>query len=91
MSRDTQFQGFANLLADELAELGSRKWDSLNEYMAAKRQLIARRAYDLAVYAVKNVYDINEYGDVGPLEDEEAQRRVGNLSDMTELPKEQNE
>ncbi len=50
--RDTHFQGFAELLQVDLAALNSRQWSLLDEYIYAKKQLIAQRAYDLVYFLI---------------------------------------
>lgn len=49
--RDTQFEGFTNLLFDELREAWLVDW-KFNDSM---RQIIARRAYDLVCHALSGI------------------------------------
>ena len=72
-SRDTHFTGFAKLLADELRVTGGYP-------ISEVKQLIARRAYDLAYHTLFNA----SLRDLDSLTTEEC---VINIPDLTELPK----
>ena len=96
--RDTQFQGFAKALWDELEQAIRQDPGFIPEgktgrekYIPVWQKIIARRAYDFACHLIKNgdPIDLDTSGEYGPVADEEAQRRVNNLPDLTELPKEQ--
>ena len=77
-NRDTQFQGFAKLLLEELQAIEveglKNNWNNIDIYRR-QREAIARREYDFAVHVVENV---SAYS-------------VSSIPDMTELPKEQDE
>lgn len=95
--RNTQFQGFAEALFDQLYDqfnnLHYQEDDGRDKEAEQTREgileTIAEAGHDLAVHAVKNAYDIDKHGNCGPLEDKEARIRVSHLPDLTELPKEQ--
>jgi hypothetical protein len=78
--RDTHFQCFAKLLLREIDLAGSMSPGDYSPYRFEKaRQLvIARRAYDLAVYLVS-------HADVDP-EGASAAMLIASIPDMTELP-----
>lgn len=91
-NRDIQFQGFAKLLLKELIEFEcvytDRGWFKKNED-EDRELIIARRAYDFACYLLKNGDPMFlDTGGYYYIDDEEAQHRVNNLPDMTELPEE---
>jgi hypothetical protein len=81
--RDTQFQGFAKLLFEELQAIEieglKNSWNNLDVYRR-QREAIARRAYDLARHAALHIDE--QACDVLGFED--AMQRI---PDMTELPK----
>lgn len=82
--RDKQFQNFAKLLMDELFYNNERTYtDQSNGYWCGEsREIISRRAYDLAFHAVDN-------SRANDMEDWETERIMPYVPDMTELPKEQ--
>jgi hypothetical protein len=88
--RDTQFQGFAHALLLQLAEENALalNWE---RFFGELELTVARRSYDFACHLIKNgdPIDLDTSGEYSPMADEEAQRRVNNLPDLTELPKEQ--
>jgi len=77
--RDTQFQGFANVLWDEICESFGDWWecDNDNIHNDAKR-IIARRAYDFVCHVSYHV----------GANDLDFQGITQYVPDMTELPKE---
>jgi hypothetical protein len=83
-NRNTQFQGFAKLLFDELqaiqAEGLNENWNNIDVYRR-QREAIARRVYDLVKHAVlhfdERVCDMCGFEDA-----------VKDIPDMAELPKE---
>lgn len=92
--RDTQFQGFAKLLYDELYDqfYNLRCQEEDMDYMGRNKEAeqtrkeikitIARRAYDLAYHAAFYIdeRDCDVFGFEGAMQ---------RIPDMTELPKEQ--
>lgn len=84
-NRDTQFQGFAKALLDEIleAEIGRVK---STYWRGAVESIIARRAYDLAIEVAKQAIDGNSYD-----EERDARHILEKLGDLTELPKEQDD
>ena len=89
-NRDTQFQGFAKALWDELVRANGygyidvNKWDDDGIDPTNYIQVIARRAYDLAIEVAKQAIDGNSYD-----EERDARRIVAKMGDMTELLEEQ--
>ena len=83
-NRDTQFLGFAKLLLLDLNSASTRTYESY-------KLTIARRAYDLVAYILKNAdpIDLDTSGEYCPMNDEEAARRIAHLPDLTKWPKEQ--
>lgn len=78
-NRDTQFQGFAKLLWEEIECLDNICIERVED-VEKIYQHIARRAYDLVKCVLKDIrYDDERYID----------DHVSKLSDLTELPKEQ--
>lgn len=88
-ARDTQFEGFAHALLLQLAEENALalNWD---RFFGELELTVARRAYDFACHLLKNgdPIDLDTSGEYAVMEVEEAQRRVNNLPDLTEFPKE---
>lgn len=72
--RDTQFAGFAALLAAEIADTDGWK-------LADVEKLIAQRTYDLT----QSFFE-HHYGDEAPFKQEEIQRSIHMLPDPTSLP-----
>jgi len=81
MSRDTQFQHFAELLWDELREMNVKGTNGIDVYHE-QCKAIAQRSYDLVLHTVENV----DMVDLARLFRQEIAERI---PDMTELPKEQ--
>jgi hypothetical protein len=78
--RETQFQGFAKLLTDELIKyLTSRAGLTLDEIEQEWHEVIARRAYDLVCHAQADPKDLDVLG---------LEEAIQRIPDMTELPKE---
>jgi len=90
MNRDTQFQGFAKALVDELTKpeivaIGMR----ISSFRGEWERIIARRAYDLACHTIRSQA---QGMDLLCLHDSEwMKERVELVPDMTELPKEQDQ
>lgn len=90
--RDTQFQGFAKALVDELMSLELvyagvtiDSPSSMSRYYREEwEKIIARRAYDLVLHTVECV----DMVDLARLFRQEIAERI---PDMTELPKEQDD
>jgi hypothetical protein len=91
--RDTQFQGFAKALLEELLGdvlneygfIGGREnYADLNHDLNICEEIIARRAYDLVSHAIDN-------SRANDMEDWETERIMPYVPDMNELPKEQEE
>lgn len=81
--RDTQFEGFAELLFEELMN-GTNMMRTIiwtREDEKELKALFARRAYDLAFHAIDN-------SRANDMEDWETKRIMPYVPDMTELPKE---
>jgi hypothetical protein len=78
--RNTKFQGFAKLLYEELATLPYIPLEGKG-YSERMKQIIARRAYDLAVHVISNL-STYEYEVLSPTE------AVAMTPDLTEWPKE---
>jgi hypothetical protein len=86
--RDTQFQGFAKALWDELVQANSYGYIDVNEDddgidPTNYRQLLARRAYDLALHTTDKVRGTISRNPAFVLEH--------NVPDLTELPEEETE
>lgn len=80
-NRNTQFQGFAKALTDELVKyLTSRGGLTLDEIEQEWNKVIARRSYDLAFHVIKTT---TLGGDPREI--------IRSATDLTELPKEQDE
>ncbi len=80
IERDTQFAGFAKLLFDELPEQNS---DFHPNWEEETMKVIARRAYDLAVYVIHMHTAIERPGMVFTPAD-----ILREMPDMTALPEE---
>ena len=80
IERDTQFAGFAKLLFDELPEQNS---DFHPNWEEETMKIIARRAYDLAVYVIHMHTAIERPGMVFTPAD-----ILREMPDMTALPEE---
>jgi len=79
-TRDTQFQGFAKLLLDEMDNVDGIYIDTyLEHWREAWQDIIARRAYDLVKHAQADPKDLDVLG---------FEEAIGRIPDMTELPKE---
>lgn len=80
-NRDTQFQGFAKALLDEIleAEIGRVK---STYWRGAVESIIARRACDLAMHVLGHSRS-------NDMEDWQIEEIIPFVPDMTELPKEQ--
>lgn len=83
MNRNTQFQGFAKALVDELTKpemvaIGMR----ISSFRGEWERIIARRAYDLASHCIDNTSSRD-------LECMDLDDVLTFIPDMPELPKEQ--
>jgi hypothetical protein len=82
--RDTQFQGFAKVLLDELCEASIVMVETpfQDDWREEWEVTIARRAYDLVSHTIRNTssrdLDVLDYDEIPP-----------RIPDMLELPKEQ--
>ncbi|HZU00873.1 MAG TPA: hypothetical protein VFA10_14495 [Ktedonobacteraceae bacterium] len=81
--RDIHFRGFAELLANDLAALNSRQWESLDDYITVKRLLIAQRTYDLVLFIFQNDWFCHN--------PEHKIRQIPDLTDWNQLNPERNE
>jgi len=81
-ARNTQFEGFAKALWEEIMEMTLKGYGKIDAGTAPKgyELLIARRAYDLACHAIDN-------SRANDMEDWETERIMPYVPDMTELPK----
>lgn len=82
-ARDTQFAGFAKLLQDELAAMNGRAWNSLDEYIEAKKLLIAQRSYDFMRHLIGIMPYLVNNANIPTLD-----AAMQYIPDMTEWPKE---
>lgn len=93
--RDTQFQGFAKALWDELEQAIRQDPGFIPEgksgrdqYIPVWQEIIARRAYDLVEHTVG--YSLEYLHECGrEMPGGMKKRIVPSIPDMTELPKEQ--
>jgi hypothetical protein len=87
-ARDTQFQGFAKALWEEVIQIGiDGYYDGCEAMDGGYELLIARRAYDLACHTISSqAQGMDMFCKNDP---EWIRQRVELVADMTELPKEQ--
>ena len=81
-TRDTQFQGFAKLVWEEIANKFGEWWETDAAFTSDQsRDIIARRAYDLVKHTIENTAHID-------LDRELPEDHALLIPDMTELTKE---
>ncbi|HYU73202.1 MAG TPA: hypothetical protein VEL31_11035 [Ktedonobacteraceae bacterium] len=89
-SRDTQFQGFAKLLLEEIMNNNDVWFDTSDDTFKEDWQLlIAQHAYDLACHVLENInrWDIEDYrGESGTFSHDALAQIFIHVPDLTQWP-----